>query len=344
MWTNCKLVKSEYVQIQNIFIMRGYKLYIGFFMAVMAFSGCNTDSVDDVTFNVSIADCADLVHKGREVTFLFEGNPDYITFYSGENGNNYANKDRTTVELNSLTLEAAFKQQYTDQEYYNQELIHAYISESFTGSYTVEGIKSSQWIKISGNAPGQLIVPVPLNSSAITTESTYDLSAYANKNFYLAFEYNAPKRNEVPQVDGNGKYVQAPRIDVQSLVLKKETVDGQQIEMSNTATDWGFQVVYENSEQKGTYLVNDESLLFQPQKNLEHNDDDVIVWMVSQKLVPNSISPDRGIAIKGTDVSLSSYTYTYSQPGVYTATFIATNANMWNSKQMIKEITFTVSE
>lgn len=114
--------------------------------------------------------------------------------------------------------------------------------------------------------------------------------------------------------------------------------------MSNTATDWGFQIVYENSEQKGSYLVNDESLLFQPQKNLEHNDDDIIVWMVSQNLVPNSVSPDRGTAIKGTDVALSSYTYTYSQPGVYTATFIATNANMWNSKQTIKEITFTVSE
>lgn len=324
--------------------MKGSKLYIVFIMVTMFLTGCNPDNVDNVTFDVSIADCTNQIHTGREVTFLFEGNPDYITFYSGENGNSYANKDRTTVTLNSLTLEASFKQQYTDKEYYNKELIHVYISEDFSGNYTVEGIKNSHWTKISGQEAGQLIVPAPPTSSSVTTESTYNLAKYADKNFYVAFEYNAPKREEVPESDGNGKYVQAPRIDVQSLVLKKETADGQQVAMSNTATDWGFQIVYENSEQKGSYLVNDESLLFQPQKNLEHNDDDIIVWMVSQNLVPNSVSPDKGTAIKGTDVALSSYTYTYSQPGVYTATFIATNANMWNSKQTIKEITFTVSE
>lgn len=324
--------------------MKGYKLYIGFIMGVAAFSSCNTDSVGNVNFDVSVANCTNQIHEGREVTFLFEGNPDYITFYSGEHGNSYANHDRTTVTLNSLTLEASFKQQYTDKEYYNKELINVYISEDFSGDYTVEGIKQGNWTKISGQEAGKLIVPAPSNSSAVTTESSYGLDQYLDKSFYVAFEYNAPKRNEIPQTDGNGKYVQAPRIDVLSLVLKKETADGQLLEMNNTATDWGFQVVYENSEQKGSYLVNDESLLFQPQKNMEHNDDDIIVWMVTQKIQPNSVSPDRGTAIKGTDFALSSYTYTYSAPGEYTATFIATNANMWNSKQTIKEITFTVTE
>lgn len=218
--------------------MKGSKLYIVFIMVTMFLTGCNPDNVDNVTFDVSIADCTNQIHTGREVTFLFEGNPDYITFYSGENGNSYANKDRTTVTLNSLTLEASFKQQYTDKEYYNKELIHVYISEDFSGNYTVEGIKNSHWTKISGQEAGQLIVPAPPTSSSVTTESTYNLAKYADKNFYVAFEYNAPKREEVPESDGNGKYVQAPRIDVQSLVLKKETADGQQVAMSNTATDW----------------------------------------------------------------------------------------------------------
>ena len=269
--------------------MKGSKLYIVFIMVTMFLTGCNPDNVDNVTFDVSIADCTNQIHTGREVTFLFEGNPDYITFYSGENGNSYANKDRTTVTLNSLTLEASFKQQYTDKEYYNKELIHVYISEDFSGNYTVEGIKNSHWTKISGQEAGQLIVPAPPTSSSVTTESTYNLAKYADKNFYVAFEYNAPKREEVPESDGNGKYVQAPRIDVQSLVLKKETADGQQVAMSNTATDWGFQIVYENSEQKGSYLVNDESLLFQPQKNLEHNDDDIIVFRIQYHLTEEQL-------------------------------------------------------
>lgn len=144
--------------------MKGSKLYIVFIMVTMFLTGCNPDNVDNVTFDVSIADCTNQIHTGREVTFLFEGNPDYITFYSGENGNSYANKDRTTVTLNSLTLEASFKQQYTDKEYYNKELIHVYISEDFSGNYTVEGIKIVIGQKFQGrkqdNSSYLLLLPV----------------------------------------------------------------------------------------------------------------------------------------------------------------------------------------
>lgn len=324
--------------------MKLNKCYIASMLAAFALTGCDPDAVDDVDFGVSVADCQNMVHAGKEVTFQFSGNPDYIAFYSGEEGNNYANKDRTEVELRSLSMTTAFRQQYTDREYYNQELIRVYISEDFSGNYTVEDIKRATWTKISGQEEGQVKVPAPPGSSAVNTSSTFDLAAYATKDFYVAFEYNAPKRQDIPTVEGGGKYIQAPRIDVQSLVLNKETADGIKVAMNNTATDWGFQIVYENSEKKGTYLVNDESLLFQPQKGKEHNDDDIIVWMVSQKLDPNAVSPDRGTALKGTDVRLNGYTHTYSKPGEYTATFIATNANMWNAKQIVRQVTFTVTE
>lgn len=324
--------------------MKYNKLYIASMLAAITLTGCDPDGVDEVSFDVSVADCQNMIHAGKEVTFLFSGNPDYIAFYSGEEGNNYAHKDRTEVELCALSMTTAFRQQYTDREYYNKELISVYISEDFSGNYNVDNIKRATWTKISGQEDGQVKVPAPPSSSAVNTSSTFDLAAYAQKDFYVAFEYNAPKRQEIPTVEGGGKYIQAPRIDVQSLVLNKETEDGIQVAMTNTATDWGFQIVYENSEKKGTYLVNDESLLFQPQKGKEHNDDDIIVWMVSQKLAPNAVSPDRGTALKGTDVRLNSYTHTYSKPGIYTATFIATNANMWNSEQIIKQVTFAVEE
>lgn len=324
--------------------MKNYKHYCIALMAAATLAGCNPDGVDDVSFGVSTAGDTQTVRVGEEVKFLFDGNADYITFFSGEEGSNYAHKDRTTVSLKSLALDAAFKQQYTDKEYYDKEIISVYVSEDFNADYTVEGIKKSRWTKISGQAAGQLPVPAPPTSAAVSTSGCIDLAAYADKNFFVALEYNAPKRNEVPTANGGGKYVQAPRIDVQSLVLNKETADGQQVAMSNTATEWGFQIVYENSEKLGNYLVNDQSLLFQPQTGKEHNDDDVIVWMVSQRLQPNAVSPDRGTAIKGTDAALAQYTHIYTRPGTYTATFVATNANLWNSDRVVKELIITVTE
>ena len=54
--------------------MKGSKLYIVFIMVTMFLTGCNPDNVDNVTFDVSIADCTNQIHTGREVTFFLKDN------------------------------------------------------------------------------------------------------------------------------------------------------------------------------------------------------------------------------------------------------------------------------
>lgn len=316
-----------------------YGLVIG---TALGLSACDGDKVDNVDFEVSIANDVNNIHVGDDVTFMFQGNADYLSFYSGDQGNNYENKDRTTVELNSLELSTSIKQQYTDLEYRDKEMLFAYISVDFKDDYSITGIKNATWTKISGQEFNQIRVPLTKDTPNETVSSKIDLSLYKNKEFYVAFQYNAPKRSTIPEKDGNGRYVVAPRIDVNPCVLQKETADGQVVKMGNTASEWAFNIVYENSAKKGTYLVNDAGLLFQPQKGKEHTDKDVIVWMVSQKICPSAVEPDRGTPIKTIEAKLPSYTYVYHVPGTYTATFIATNANMWNSKQVIKNIQFEV--
>lgn len=317
-------------------------LYGLMFGAILNFTACDGDKVDNVEFELSIANDVNNIHVGDAVKFMFAGNADYISFYSGDQGNNYENKDRTDVELKSLEMSTTIKQQYTDLEYRNEEMVFAYISEDFKDDYSITGIKNATWTKISGQEFNQIRVPLTSKAPSETVSSKMDLSAYKNKEFYVAFQYNAPKRKTVPEKDGNGRYVVAPRIDVTPCVLEKETSDGQLVKMDNTASEWAFNIVYENSAKKGTYLVNDAGLLFQPQKGKEHTDDDVIVWMVSQKISPSAVEPDRGTPIKTIEAKLSSYSYVYHTPGTYTATFVATNANMWNSKQVVKTIRFDV--
>lgn len=323
--------------------MKKVHLY-GMLFAVLMTTACNPDSVDEIKFDVRTDQATATCRVGQPLTFLFDGNAQYITFFSGEPGNCYANIGRTNVDIASLQLKSTIKQQYTDREYRNKEIVYAYVSRDFNGEYTLDNIQAATWEKISGREYNQVTVPLTRDNVSEEVSSTVELSAYKDKPFYVAFQYNAFKRNDVPTADGGGRYIVQPRVDVKPLSLIKTTVEGMTVVWDNPLTEWAFRVIYQQSAQQGNYKVDDTSLLFQPQKGKEHTDQDVVVWMVSRAINPGEVEPDRGTAIKSTDAYLPTYTHTYTQPGVYTATFIATNANLWNNEQIVKEITITVTE
>lgn len=313
-------------------------------------TGCDRDSADEVSFNVTTEGNVSLIKSDESVTFLFEGNPDYITFYAGDAGNNYAYRQRTEAKLSSLTMECAVRQQYNDVHYLDQELLHIYLSTDFNGNYTPEAIHQATWIPISGREYGRLPVPIPTSASAVETEGSIDLSPYIdiNKPFYVAFFYNAAGREEIPTANGGGKYIVRPRVDVSNLNLHKQTTDGERLSLTNTSTEWAFHIVMESSGTGTNYQINDNGLLFQPQKATidaaTGYEPDEVIWMVSQQINPCSVEPDRGTPIKSIETYLRSYSYTYKQTGTYTATFVATNANLWDSQQEIRQLTIEVKQ
>ena len=67
-------------------------------------TGCrkNLDDVDDVHFDVSLE--AETFKVGEPVRFHFSGNPDFIIFYSGEKGNDYAYKDTDRITDSEMTF------------------------------------------------------------------------------------------------------------------------------------------------------------------------------------------------------------------------------------------------
>lgn len=326
-------------------IFKNYNLLL--LLAILA-TACDRDAVDDVEFDVTLKGTA-TISAGEDVTFLFDGNADYITFYSGCHENNYANRERTETELSSLKMTCNIRQQYNDKDYLNQELFFAYLSTDFSGIYTADELNRATWIPISGREFNRLPVPVPTSASPVETSGTIDLSTYIGleKKFYIAFQYNAPGRTSFPAANGSGRYINRPRVDVTGLALLKTTADGQDINVNNAITEWGFRPIYQQSVENKNYQVNDNGLLFQPQKagidTTTGREPDEIVWMVSTLINPKSVEPDRGTAIKSIEAALPSYTYTYKEAGTYTATFIATNANLWNGNQLMKQITITVT-
>lgn len=317
-------------------------------LIVMA-SACDPDGVDSLSFNVRTEGGVTTVKTDEEIHFLIDGNADYITFYSGEDGNNYDNKSRTEAEIASLTLSCNIKQQYNDLSYWNKEIIHAYISTDFSGVYTPEELSKATWAPISGNEYGHLPMPMATAASAAETSGTVDLSLFTNinKKFYVAFQYNAEGRDAIPEANGNNKYTNRPRVDITNLKMQKTTADGQVIDITDAIKEWAFRPIYQQSSTMTNYQVSDNSLLFQPQKatlNAEGEEPNEVVWMVSQNINPRSVEPDRGTAIQSIEARLNKYSYSYRKAGTYTATFVAKNANMWESKATVRKLTIVVQE
>lgn len=316
---------------------------------LLSLASCSRDEVEQVRFSVATEGSVTTVKVDETVRFLFGGTPDYITFYAGDEGNNYAYRERTKAELSHLEMSCTVRQQYNDINYLDQELLHIYLSTDFTGEYTAEAIHQATWIPISGNEYGRLPVPIPSSASAVETSGTTDLSRYIdiNQPFYVAVLYQAAGREKIPTSNSGGQYISRPRVDVTNFYLHKTTTDGHRISVTNASTEWGFRTLIESSATGTNYQLTDNGFLFQPQKATidatTGREPDEIIWMVSQAVDPCSVEPDRGTPIKSIEGYLSSYNYSYRQAGTYTATFIATNANLWNSEQEMRQITIQVN-
>lgn len=296
-------------------------------------SSCDADGVDSVDFGVTLSNDAQEIFVGDPVIFDFSGNLDYIIFYSGEDGSKYANKDRLRVEVESAELSYGILQQYTRVPHRNKETMSIFISESFNGDYTT--IRQEDWQCLSG-ANGVLHLKVPLCADASGKETVsdgMDLTAYKDKKFYLAFRYNAAAASDIDTY---------PRVDVTSLVVSKKLVDGSTATMNDPKDQFGFSYAFESITKKTNFSASNTTLLFQP--TADNLKSDVDVWAISQAIDLAAVSPDMGTPIKSLNMKTQSYTYTYSEPGEYTVTFVGSNANAWNSKSVVKEFKIVVKE
>lgn len=319
--------------------MKNISFYSLLLMTGIWLSSCDADQVDNVDFDVTLAGNTQEIYVGDAVNFNFTGNPDYIVFYSGEEGSKYANKDRLKVDVESAELSYTIKQQYTKPSFFNMEAMSIYISEDFNSDYSTTGLDKATWLKLSGQEEGQLKVPFPTKDETIFVSDKMDFSAYKDKKFYLAFQYH------LPAAVAEGKTTTHPRVDVLPLVLTKTLADGSTAILNNPKAAFGFSFVYVKVQKEANFSAGDASLLFQPgDYNFTSTNAalEVDVWSISQQIDLTAVSPDMGTPIKSLNMTADSYMYTYTQPGEYTATFVAQNANEWNSKSVVREMKIVV--
>jgi hypothetical protein len=181
------------------------KRYNFLLITVLAFAltGCNSELEESADLNVNVTTSENvsvtgdtiIVKKGNPVLFNFVGDPDNITFFSGEKGCQYIYRDRVTVdpsEVVSSKLMFSVWYQYGNAKS-AANLVKMYISDAFTGlvknnfkedSVLVEGFQWSDLVDQSKlpQAPG----------SAKTAQSfEVDLGNYLGKRLAMAICYKA---------------------------------------------------------------------------------------------------------------------------------------------------------
>lgn len=305
---------------------------LSFVLCILA--ACDNNGIKDLNFNVSLQNPKAVYGVGEPVIFDISGGPNYLVFFSGEDGHKYANRNRTVADVEELSLSYKFDLKYVLPRFRNQGM-KVWISEDFTGIYDEENINKATW----SDMDGQFKVPAFENSNPGYQHGLenveVELSEYKYKNFYLAVEYNLP-----PLEAGEGAHP-----DVYFYPKLIQMIDGKQVEKKSPKVDFGFNFVRlksndDSSKNPTVTALDDEKVTINGRNGINGTH----VWAISLPIDAAKVNPDEGLSIKNMSYDLPNYTHIYSEPGEYTVTFVARNANAWNCTEQIKEIKVIVRE
>lgn len=343
--------------------MKQYRISL-FLLLAMVLTACSDALDDEVSMTVNVSQDENVqvegdtivVKKGEPVTFNFTGNPDNITFFSGEAGSKYEYRDRDQVDpedVTSSTLSFSVWAQHGSAATV-ANVLKMYISDEFPGldknNFTADStlVEKFAW----NDLVNQSSLPQAPGSTAQAVRFNVDLSSYLGKRFAIAISYTAHD-NSAAQ----------PRINFVNMCINNVMKDGTTTTLY--ASDFGFTPVnmlchYNLSDQKsmisnreyGTVTNNTSGIwnltgastgsFFIHSSNAKA--DLKYSWLVSGLIMSNVCSPDEGQVVKNISSRTAAYSYTYSNTGVYKASFLATNSNYKKESHVLREMNIKVVE
>lgn len=299
------------------------KIFLISVLASVIFA-CNKNQisqVDPVSFNVT----ADRLtaNVGDTVTFSFDGNPDFITFYSGEIGHKYANKDRLVVEGGKPTLLFATTATTVGTQ---QNSLKILASTDFKGVYDTlnENLLNATWIDLTDRA----VLSTGADSVSSGVIDISDINP-ERKTIWFAFKKH----------DDNSATLRPWAWRIRSFNVNLYSPSDSTNYAITTLADAGWYATdIANADYKWTITGTALSIGGGGVDTPENED-----WVVTNGLDLYGVAPDVGIAVKSIDARLPSYSYAFSKAGTYTVTFLAVNQNINEKKELVKEMTITVN-
>lgn len=286
-------------------------------LLVIGVASCVEDDVPSALLGVSLD--KEEYKVGDTVTFKFNGNPDNIVFYSGENGHNYSMKDKLYAD-NDLMVDFVL---YTDQFTTVHPNFQVMVSNDFNGVYDTENVNAATWVDISDH----YIFPTTVKLN--TPSGVMNLKSYAgdrdDAKLYIAFRYfdlGEPQTNRWVVRSINVNKVSPEGVKTGLAVMS--TAGWQEVSISGAPTIWN---------------ISTAQLLAAGKKGQENDD-----WVISKGFEVKSSVPDTGVALKNISTTMSEYQYVYTKPGTYKAVFDTSSEWYSDTKRSLTEVTVEVKE
>ena len=294
--------------------MKNY-IIITLLSIIVFIAGCVEDLlVESPDFQIAM-DSA-VVKAGEEVIFLIEGNPDFMTFYSGEDGHRYMHRSRTQAEG---TPALSFKN--TLRWGAQQNTLQVMISTDLSGNADASSVGAATWTDITSS----FTLDTNAGSFDFVDSGAGDLLAYIDKPVYLAFRFTGTA----------GTTQRTWRITDFSITLT--TTHGEAINVADISIP-GFVGVNVEGEGKVWTWKNTFWEMAGGNASAPSNED----WLVTGPLNLTAVFPDKGASQNSYTDKVSEIPHTYDQPGTYTATFVGINVTVDDTKELVRAITIQV--
>ncbi|WP_162141679.1 DUF5017 domain-containing protein [Pedobacter heparinus] len=327
--------------------------YYNLLAGVLLMISCEKElpGVDTPSFDVSTEALSYKV--GSVVKFKITGSANIVSFYSGEPLKDYAFRAGRLVDAGNAGAKLSFMSAVTggtQGTLSNTVPPHLKVvaSTNFSGNYDMTSIQAATWLDITSR------FRYAINNTAVSSNPTppgvpVDISdlIVAGKPIYIAYKYVT-----LPQaVNGTARTWSITSFQITS--NKDISVAGPAINpIVTNYLSAGFRLVDQNpltAPARSSLTTTTINLLgnLYDAVNDAGNDPLSENWAISKPIFTNTIDlgPDKPVAIKdqAKATALVEHTYTYTQPGTYKATFVALNVNLDNRKEIVKEITITVT-
>ncbi len=280
------------------------------------------------------------INTGEAATFRFEGNADYITFYSGEAYSDYKFRDGRKIipgDRNTLSFETAIS------EVGQRDQLSVLIGNDFNGDYLdYNNLINSGWTDITSN--------ITLATDAnVKNSSDIDISSFIqdDKPTYIAFRYKTKSQAE------NGK---ASRWVVSNLKVKTYPEELGECTMCEIATA-GFRIVDPFSRTSAACRTSLSQTQLVMQGNFYGLDSDGVMqgedlenehWVISRALDMKSekdMGPDRPVSVKGyTQPMTETYEHIYEKPGEYEAVFVVSCQSLDEKIERVHKVKIIVTD
>lgn len=332
---------------------------------VAAITSCENELTENAKLSVaaettdSVSTSGDTIYvkQGATVNFLLSGDPDVITFYSGEAGHVYKYRERTLVDaedIDSSKLYFSMWYQY-GSSVMTDSLVLMYVSDDFPGlskdSFELDSVlvENYDWNYLIDPSEMPSIIH---GSAAKATAYEVDMASHLSKEFTIAIRYKA-KLNTYAQPkcyfvgmrlvnamkDGTTTTLYAGSFGMTPLNMLCHHYLSDQASMT-TNREYGSVTNSISGIWNLSGISSGNFFIQSSNKGTEKK----YSWLVSDPILSNSCSPDVGVGIKNITEEISSYSYTYSTAGVYTVTFVGTNSNYKKTSTVVKNLTIKVIE